>query len=620
MPSETAAAQLQPAASHTQEVQATQLPPAPVLASSFLQASAPAPEQAPAVASPAAQAPGPLVGNPAHEIVPASLFESAALAPAPAAVAALPPVMAPMEAPGLAPAPAPLSALTPAASPVEASSTDAFPPSDKSSASQQHHDILQVAVAQPAETALTPAASAPAPAVDQTVAAANALAAALRQAIGVAQASVVPNLVPRALPALLTQQASPSVQGPAPSSSVQLKVSVLAEAPAVAAVGAPDALQGPKLPQQAAAAGPSEAEAAASNTVFLADSGRQVISAEAPLIAGTLPAAAAPALAPEAAALENGLTVQMAAAPVQPPSSGVSVLPPSHEELPGRYVAFLTTDVLQPEAASPDSVSLISVSLKSAAALTSQLYRAAPITSVEGTPAAAPVAALAAAAVAPDMQAPEATAITGTRAQALEVPVAPAPLATVLPAASQPLAYAPEAYAGHGVWPSAYGGYSANVNINAAQYAALSPQYSVQAGASAAPQIQKPRPDHKGAQESSLAAAAPGSSGAVQVPSPGQRALEQLLSAASPKAQPASEDHFTSGYYDVWPAPAPCDGFFSVRARHPPLEAGTHHEHGGMPASRWALSKTIGPAASVADHQGTLSVDLWYFPAVQVWW
>lgn len=617
MPSETAAAQLQPAASHTQEVQATQLPPAPVLASSFLQASAPAPEQAPAVASPAAQAPGPLVGNPAHETVPASLFESAGLAPAPAAVAALPPVMAPMEAPGLAPAPAPLSALTAAASPLEASSTAAFPPSDESSGSQQHHDILQVAVAQPAETALTPAASAPAPAVDLTAAAADALAATLRQAIGVAQASVVPNLVPRALPALLTQQASPSVQGPAPSSSVELKVPVLAEAPAVAAVGAPAALQGPKLPQQAAAAGPSETEPAASNTVFLADSGRQVISAGAPLIAGTLPAAAAPAPAPEAAALENGLAVHMAAAPVQPPSSGVSVLPPSHEELPRGYVAFLTTDVLQPEAASPDSVSLISVSLKSVAALTSQLYRAAPITSVEGTPAAAPVAALAAAAVAPDMQAPEAsTAIKGTRAQALEVPVAPAPLATLLLAASQPLAYAPQAYAGHGVRPSAYGGYSANVNINAAQYAALPPQYSVQAGVSAAPQIQEPRPDHKGAQESRLAAAAPGSSGAAQVPSPGQRALEQLLSAASPKAQPASKDHFTSGYYDVWPAPAPCDGFFSVRARHPPLEAGTHYEHGGMPASRWALSKTIGPAASIADHQGTLSVDLWYFPAV----
>lgn len=79
-----------------------------------------------------------------------------------------------------------------------------------------------------------------------------------------------------------------------------------------------------------------------------------------------------------------------------------------------------------------------------------------------------------------------------------------------------------------------------------------------------------------------------GGSGAAEAPSPGQRALEQLLSAASPHTQPGLAEPSTSGYFDVWAAPAPCDGFFSIRARRAPLgvQPLPQHSGGAIPASR----------------------------------
>lgn len=79
-----------------------------------------------------------------------------------------------------------------------------------------------------------------------------------------------------------------------------------------------------------------------------------------------------------------------------------------------------------------------------------------------------------------------------------------------------------------------------------------------------------------------------GDSGVAEALSPGQKALEQLLSAASPHTQSGQVQAFTSGYFDVWAAPAPCDGFFSIRAGRAPLEVQPSQEHSGgaMPASR----------------------------------
>ena len=60
---------------------------------------------------------------------------------------------------------------------------------------------------------------------------------------------------------------------------------------------------------------------------------------------------------------------------------------------------------------------------------------------------------------------------------------------------------------------------------------------------------------------------------------PGQAALQELLSeaAAAPAEHGGRADHrapasryasqdVVSGYYDVWPAPAPCAGYYHVRA------------------------------------------------------
>ncbi len=569
--------------------------PGPLVSTSELETPAQSPFQgaaeAPATAFAAALAPGPLGSVPKLDAAAPSPFQGAALVPAPAPqaapttafTAAQAPIVLEMEAgvPSsyeLAPVPAAQAALAAAAAPAEASAGAAFPPSENYTVSKQRQDFLQVAVAQPAETPPTPPASAPAPADGQTAATDDSPVAAPRQAIGVIQASLVPNT---ALSAQPTGQAKPSVQDPVPSSSSGIPPAAeRAEAPAVAATGAPAALQGPK---EATAAGAGEEEPARSATATLADSGELVSSAEVPLTAGALPAFLAPLPEPEEGSLVGSSPVQVPNAALRLPGSAPTAQPPSPEQLPAGNVAFLDTGVLQPEASSPDSLSLIDVSLKSAA-LTSQLYRAVPVSAAEIAPVAAPAEKL----TPPQAPAASTAVLAGA---GFEVLPAAAPLAYSPLASSQPVVYAP---AVNSMRPSAYGGYSALVNINAGQPAAFPTQPTAQPGASATPNTEAPRANV----DSSLAAAAPSSSQAL---SPGQKALAQLLSAASPQAHVAYEHSFTSGYFDVWAAPAPCDGFFSVRARAAPIaaEAPRHYyPQGAMPASR-----CVGPSKTLLSAQ-----------------
>lgn len=74
-------------------------------------------------------------------------------------------------------------------------------------------------------------------------------------------------------------------------------------------------------------------------------------------------------------------------------------------------------------------------------------------------------------------------------------------------------------------------------------------------------------------------------------PSPGQAARSQLLNAAAPAAESFLSQHtdVISGYFDISPASAPCDGFYSVRARASPLSeahAPSGIFHSRAPASR----------------------------------
>jgi hypothetical protein len=85
------------------------------------------------------------------------------------------------------------------------------------------------------------------------------------------------------------------------------------------------------------------------------------------------------------------------------------------------------------------------------------------------------------------------------------------------------------------------------------------------------------------------------SAAVTAAPSPGEHALSELLGAAaapvagSALSQPAD---VTSGYFDVWPAPSQCAGFYSVRSRPAPADAAQAPEglfNSRMPASRCAF-------------------------------
>lgn len=220
----------------------------------------------------------------------------------------------------------------------------------------QQFPALQVALAQPGQTAAPPLESAPSPVtqghITQAAADSDSRAAASRQAIGVVQASVLSN---RALPALL-----PSMQAPGPSTASGLQLPENAEAPAIASADAPAPLQQPQSAQQA------EAEPSTSSSTTPSDRHQAASNAEAPrgddaIVPG-----------PELGRVGGASAVQTSR------SEPVAVRP-SGEGLPGDNTAFFsTTNVLQPDAATPDSgTDLIKISFKSQA-LTSQLYRAAP--------------------------------------------------------------------------------------------------------------------------------------------------------------------------------------------------------------------------------------------------
>ncbi|BDA46125.1 hypothetical protein COCOBI_08-2170 [Coccomyxa sp. Obi] len=547
------------------------------------------PAVAPAPASAAEPAPEQATSKTPPEANSAAYLQGATLAPAPGAQAA-PLAFAPAEAPrGAAfppsdaspasgtPAEAPhgtafppLDASAVADAPAEAPHGTAFPPLDASAAAgsvgQPRHGALQVALARPGQTATPPSKLAPPPAAEgyipQAAADSNSRAAASRQTIGVVQAS------------LLSNRALPGMQAPAPSTASGVHAPELAEAPAIyAAAEASGPLPEPVSAQQAVTAGP--AEAMPSISISTSTSGSQQ-AAEAPQGANAV------VPGPEVGGIGEPSAVQTLK------SEPVAVRP-SGEGLPGDNAAFFsTTDVLQPDASTPESsTGLIQISFKSQA-LTSQLYRTAP--------------------------AGEELAVL----QPLATAYAPAPVGQV-----QPLAY---------------DGYSRTVDINVAQSAYQAAQASELSATYAAPVLSfegAPGPAVAGLQPQMGAykmVAAPeaagtfvdipspampahetlrtvafgheiyssgGGSGAAEAPSPGQKALEQLLSAASPHTQPGQSQAFTSGYFDVWAAPAPCDGFFSIRARRAPLEAqpSPQHSGGAMPASRYGGGEGTQPVS-----------------------
>lgn len=322
------------------------------------------PAVAPVSASAAEPAPQPATSKTPLEADFATSFQGITLAPAPGAQVA--PVAATVAA---APAEAPCGAAFPpsdasaaAGAPAEAPRGAPFPPmvasAPPSPFGQARHGALQVALAQPAQTAAPPPGNAPSPAtgghITQAAADSDSRAAAARQTIGVVQASVVSN------------RALPSMQAPAPSTASGLQVPELAGAHATASAAAPAPLQEPESGQHAASAVPAEAEP--STSIFPSPSDRQqaAIIAEAPR--------GADAIVPGP---ELGRPGESSA--VQASQSKRVAVRPSGEGLPGDNAAFFsTTDVLQADAASPaSSTGLIKVSFKSQA-LTSQLFRAAP--------------------------------------------------------------------------------------------------------------------------------------------------------------------------------------------------------------------------------------------------
>ncbi|CAL8462265.1 g1796 [Coccomyxa elongata] len=533
------------------------------------------PAVAPASASAAEPAAHQTVSKTSPEADSAAFLQGATLAPAPGAQAApeaAAVAAAPAEAPHGAAFP-PTDASTAAGAPAEAPQGAAFPPmvasAPTSAVGQPRHGALQVALAQPAQIVAAPPENAPLPAtgghITQAAADSDSRAAAARQTIGVVQASVVSN------------RALPSMQAPAPSTASGLQVLELAEAPATASAAATAPLQEPGFGQHAASAGPAEAEPSTLNYPSPSDPQQAAIIAEAPR--------GADAVVPGP---ELGGPGESSA--VQASQSKRVALRPSGERLPGDNAAFFsTTDVLQPDAASPESSTrLIKVSFKSQA-LTTQLFRAAP----------------------------------GSRESAVLQPLA--------------AAYAPTPVGQ--VQPSAYGGYLRTVGINVAQSSDQAAQTTALSAPIAAPILNiggAPGPAITGLQPqmgaykvasapeaigsfsddqaSAMQAPEPartaayghetyslGDSGVAEALSPGQKALEQLLSTASPHTQPGQVQAFTSGYFDVWAAPAPCDGFFSIRARRAPLEVqpSPQPSGGAMPASRYGGGERMQPALPV---------------------